>query len=931
MGCIPLRRPAAPLVTFVDIPPKEDIDDKHKKYMAMFPALQAPLLEIVHTMNRGESFTEFWGIGIENETYLQLGTLRDAASFRTLLRKRERYSVDYYANFQPAEIERLFTTRLHRLDTLTYPIYVNAHSFQRTDPLLRHRTFYDHHQTPNPTFTESIHDHLVRECPFYRNSYEKSVVFDGDSIEFITQNFYRTTVEETVKELETLKTTWLRAVDPFFAQWFHGDHLHFPSHSFGLVSFLSTGRKQVTPCNNSTYHVNLTLPTLLDAHGKIVHPDEFLAQHLRVAEAIQVVEPLLVACYGTPDVFSVLDPDRGYAQGSLRVALSRYISLQTYDTSPVTGSPPLTGKQLVHPRPQDPSMWYNRFHDAAADSPYRKNESIGFDINLLKFRNHGIELRFFDGFPEMYLTGVMQFLVLLATHAVCRPAVCRPTVCPSAVSRHRDRYSSLVCGCVRYGHTYRLTEDDLRLLVEDLSLPLAPLDNTPLSGPYEVLCSINRVLYDRYRDHPIVAKMCQPLLRPPTLVNYNREAYEQLRHDLFGPPILLIRSEENPLESRTPLMPEEVARLMTKGIHVWVERSPYRCVHDLDYERVGCRLVDRGHGPTHWNAAHVVLGIKGLPDDCPVLPAHQTHFFFAHCFNGQPHARETLRPFSADACLIDYETLRDGSGKRVVSFGSITGTIGASMALMAYFRARNHAQDPFPPYSREVYHGLFQTFDERPRVLVIGYGIVGQQVCKTLEEFGVEYTVWGHRHDTALRDNSSRDSIRFEYDVVIVAIRIHPEEPAHVWLTTEDLDVGSCQQQPSRRLSVICDISCDLGHPCNSLPIYDTFTTPSEPCRRIRSNPPLDLIALPYLPALDPVTASTAFSRQLIPYLMEAPFPFPYRATVHGTTREAEVIGRSRSIFLEKRREILGDPVSLVLPTSVTGGSERDAGQISPV
>jgi hypothetical protein len=48
---------------------------------------------------------------------------------------------------------------------------------------------------------------------------------------------------------------------------------------------------------------------------------------------------------------------------------------------------------------------------------YKAQEKMGFDINYNKFLNHGIELRFFDWFPEDKLYTILRFIVHLLDYA----------------------------------------------------------------------------------------------------------------------------------------------------------------------------------------------------------------------------------------------------------------------------------------------------------------------------------------------------------------------------------------------------------------------------------------------------------------------------------------------------------------------------------
>lgn len=73
----------------------------------------------------------------------------------------------------------------------------------------------------------------------------------------------------------------------------------------------------------------------------------------------------------------------------------------------------------------------------------------------------------------------------------------------------------------------------------------------------------------------------------------------------------------------------------------------------------------------------------------------------------------------------------------------------------------------------------------------------------------------------------------------------------------------------SRKLSVVCDVSCDTTNPHNPIPIYDintTFDSPTVPVKTT-AGPPLSVISIDHLPSLLPREASEAFSSALLPSL----------------------------------------------------------------
>jgi len=821
------------LPTFDDI-----IDEKHMKYMKHYD-VSSKEIEEKHTTQ-----SLFWGIGIENETYLMHAEKYGIKSFRNLKQKRERYSVDYYKSFiadGPCGINALLQ-RANTLDTLTYPMYINSHTFQATDVKQEHRIHYDVGGTPNVAFTESLHDILLRESDYYKSVYNTSFVFDGDSIEFITQDFYCATVDSCMKELISQKQRFLSEIQPYFQTWF-SKAVVFPDHNYGFVSFLTTKNRNLGICNNGTIHINLTLPTMLE-NGVIQDKTAFIKEHLNLVPYFQLVEPLIVACYGTPDIFSLLS-DNEYAVGSQRVALSRYISVQTFDAEH-----PINGKLLLMDRPKEPAFWQN------AMTAYHLNEKIGYDINFNKFKNHGIELRFFDWFPEEYLADILHFFVLLSEHA--KQYLAKPF--------DKTKYNTIIQNCIKKGFSCTLSLEECTMILEDLQLP--QLSQSPLSlslspsqspSPHSLLSHISNQLYAFYHDGPIV-KLLSPNQPTPTIQNYNWIAYQKLHDDLFSKPELIIRAEANPFESRTPIIPKDIQALHAH-FRVCVETATTRCYSDEDYKANGAKIVPKDYWITSKNS--YVLGIKH-----PIHSSHSAHstsltsntlLHFAHCFKGQhgaSHILDTLRP----SVFLDYEYMLDTQGKRVISFCGQSGKIGCYVALMAYYKSYYHATRDIPPFDEELYQSMLYSFTARhkPSVLLIGHGTVGKSCKAVLDHLCIPCTIW-----------TSKDAIHKKvilgHDILLHAIRL--DETRHIAPFLERSDL----EKPSA-LSVICDISCDLGHPQNTLPIYDEYTTKQHPVIRMNyGQNKVNLIAINCLPSLEPIVSSDQFSAKLVSLLPDLP------------------------------------------------------------
>ena len=804
------------------------IDSKHSRYMNSYRSYNS-----YHS--RHSVFSRYWGIGIENESYLMMDMLSHS-DFKKLRLKSERYSVNYFNNFKSDTfIETI--KQLYTLDKLTYPVYINSHTFQKTDIHLEHRTLYDKSSTPNPLFIESIHDILLRENDFYKMAYDTSFVFDGDSIEFITQNFYNATVDSCVQELISTKQQFLTECSPFFKKW-GWKSVCFPDHNYGLATFLSTNKKNLAVCNNGTYHINITLPTMLK-DGMIINKNKFIDQHLQFVKCIQMVEPLIVACYGTPDVLSLADNTNSanYSMGSLRVTLSRYISLHTFDADR-----PVNGKILLLPKSNDPAYWYNQLHDM----PYQINCEIGADINFNKFKNHGIEMRFLDWFPEEYLTDVINFFVLLAQHSIIL----------GTISFDKMKYQHIIKNCVSKGAMYTLSIQESNIILQDLQLKTVERSMTAL----QLLVYINDILYHAYRDGIVVGKMSPGMIKP-NIVSYNWIAHQKLHRDLYGKPELILRAEVNPLESRTTIIPQHISHL-SPYFQVMVESSPTRCFTDDEYHNKGATIVP----PHYWKTSRhsYVIGLKGIDD---AAASHQTHMHFAHCFKDQMNSSLSLGRLG-QSVFIDYEYMLNVEKKRVISFCRQSGKIGCYLALMTYYARlqRSHTPTIIPPFDEENYiHQLKKlSAHHKPTVLLIGYGMVGKRCKEILDQFDITCTIW------TSADVKSKDVI-LHHNILIHAISLtgHTYPP---FLLPEDLHVLSLFNKPHDLydpscLSVICDISCDVGNPRNLLPIYEKYTTKDNPVCPLPCCPSIDLIAISNLPSLEPIKSSTEFSSTLITYL----------------------------------------------------------------
>ncbi|MET7685362.1 saccharopine dehydrogenase [Streptomyces sp. NPDC005423] len=317
---------------------------------------------------------------------------------------------------------------------------------------------------------------------------------------------------------------------------------------------------------------------------------------------------------------------------------------------------------------------------------------------------------------------------------------------------------------------------------------------------------------------------------------------------------LWLRHEVRSTERRTPVVPADARRLVAAGTALTVEESPQRIFPVEEYEAAGARVAPAGS----WVSAPpdaVVLGLKELPD-APARLSHR-HIYFGHAYKRQPGAADLLGRFAAGGgALLDLEYLVDDDGRRLAAFGYWAGYLGAALAVL---QQRGRLTAPLTPTSKKELDETLRPApgDEDFTALVVGArGRSGRGAQGAFAVAGVEPVRW----DLVDTRDLDRGAL-LAHDVMVNAVLA--TTPVPPFLREQDLD------DPARRLRTLSDVTCDVGSPLNVLPVYDRTTEWAGPVRRLRAEPPLDLIAIDNLPSLLPRESSTDFSAALLPLLLE--------------------------------------------------------------
>jgi alpha-aminoadipic semialdehyde synthase len=144
------------------------------------------------------------------------------------------------------------------------------------------------------------------------------------------------------------------------------------------------------------------------------------------------------------------------------------------------------------------------------------------------------------------------------------------------------------------------------------------------------------------------------------------------------PKIIAVRREsKSPWERRSPVTPALARKLISEsGLEILVQPSARRIFPDTEYVRAGARLTG------NISEAGIVFGVKEMPLE--VFQTDTAYVFFSHVIKGQPYNMPMLaKIMESGSTLIDYETIADDDGQRLIFFGRYAGLAGMIDTLWA--------------------------------------------------------------------------------------------------------------------------------------------------------------------------------------------------------------------------------------------------------
>ena len=138
------------------------------------------------------------------------------------------------------------------------------------------------------------------------------------------------------------------------------------------------------------------------------------------------------------------------------------------------------------------------------------------------------------------------------------------------------------------------------------------------------------------------------------------------------------REDKNIWERRVPLIPEHIKNLKDNyGIETIIQPFERRAFSDKEFEDADALVQE------NISECPIVIAVKEIP--IKLLQSDKTYIFFSHTMKGQEYNMPLLKKIMDLNCtLIDYEIIRNESGKRLVFFGRYAGLAGMIDALYGY-------------------------------------------------------------------------------------------------------------------------------------------------------------------------------------------------------------------------------------------------------
>ena len=198
----------------------------------------------------------------------------------------------------------------------------------------------------------------------------------------------------------------------------------------------------------------------------------------------------------------------------------------------------------------------------------------------------------------------------------------------------------------------------------------------------------------------------------------------------------ILREGKTPPDKRVALSPEQCVQVQKQypDLDLVVQPSPIRRFVDSKYTDLGVVMQE------DLADCDVIIGVKEVPEKD--LIANKTYFYFSHTIKEQPYNRSLLlKMLSLNIRMIDYETLTNANGKRLIGFGRYAGIVGCYNGFLAQGK-RTQSYDLKPANlcddRKEMESELTKIKLEPIKIVLTGSGRVGNGIIELINLIGIK-------------------------------------------------------------------------------------------------------------------------------------------------------------------------------------------------
>ncbi|MDG1797163.1 MAG: NAD(P)-dependent oxidoreductase [Flavobacteriales bacterium] len=361
----------------------------------------------------------------------------------------------------------------------------------------------------------------------------------------------------------------------------------------------------------------------------------------------------------------------------------------------------------------------------------------------------------------------------------------------------------------------------------------------------------------------------------------------------------IIKEGKTPPDKRVPLSPKQCSWIIENypAIKLFVQKSSIRKFKDQDYLNEGIKLVDNVED------CDVLIGVKEVPIE--QLISDKKYLFFSHTFKKQPYNRKLLQAvIEKNIQLIDWETITNSKGQRLIAFGRFAGIVGCFNGLLgyglknkSYTLKRAHLCEDRLEMEKEL---IKLELPENFKLVITGGGRVAGGAIEVLEKTNIKkvsskdflnktfnYPVYTQLevNDYVKRDDGQpfiksefyKNPANHSSSFMAFAEKACLYVACHYWdnrspfiFSREDI------RNPKWNIEMVADVSCDIDGPVAStlrpstiqLPFYG-YDPNSEKEVDFYNKNSVGVMAVDNLPCELPKDASEEFGNMFISHVLE--------------------------------------------------------------